>query len=538
MTTKAGQGIRHCLEKKFDYIYILNCRGEARTSGNRRSREGGNIFGSKSRNNISIVFLIRSPNQENLKAKILYKDIGDYLTTQEKRDKLTKWSSILNIDDFRPIIPNKKAEWFNQTSPDWYKLQNLITIKNKSDLMIKKESAITARRDSYVFDSSKKNLEKKIKTQIQYFNKQVDKILSAQDISQVIDSLEDSTQFKWGAGDSKFKKKLKQAEKLKFESQKILKALYFPFFPKYVYFDAEFVDSFGKLPNYFNPTSTKHPGFIISSKSNDSNISILATDLPPQAGLLGASSFEMVHYYPYNLVEIESENIISADTQSNINISNDSWKQYQKLDQNISKSDIYYYIYGILHSPKYLERFRQELENNKPKIPRPKTLTFFKTHSRIGKELFNLHINYESVDEYNLQVEYQDQFKLSLEKEDFYKITKLKWGNDDDKSSTKSIEYNDKIFIKGIPKKTLKYKVGQNSPLDWIIEKWRIEQNDGIDRGQFSGKKYKDNDPNLYFLEDPHLPQDYLIRLIKKLTTLSLKTVDLMEELKEVDFDY
>ncbi|GAA6820064.1 hypothetical protein AOH178_13360 [Helicobacter pylori] len=117
--SKSGDGFRKCVAKDFAHLYVLNLRGNARTSGEERKKEGDGIFDSGSRATIAIIFFVKDASVKN--SAIHYYDIGDYL---KREDKLNRLANFTNLDaiPFETIIPNNKGDWINQRNDAFEKL--------------------------------------------------------------------------------------------------------------------------------------------------------------------------------------------------------------------------------------------------------------------------------------------------------------------------------------------------------------------------------------------------------------------------------
>ena len=173
-------------------------------------------------------------------------------------------------------------------------------------------------------------------------------------------------------------------------------------------------------------------------------------------------------------------------------------------DDTIGKWDIFHYVYALLHHPDYRERYEANLKRDLPRLPyTPDFWGFAKAGQRLGE----IHVNYEEVDEYPLR---------SIETPDTplnWRVEKMKLSRD----STQLI-YNEFLTLDGIPTKALDYRLGNRSALEWIIDQYRVKTDNR------SGIV---NDPNRE--GDPQ----YIVKLIKKVVTVSLETVEIVEGLSQ-----
>ena len=192
-------------------------------------------------------------------------------------------------------------------------------------------------------------------------------------------------------------------------------------------------------------------------------------------------------------------------------------KQRIKTDGGIeiTKEDIFYYIYGILHSPEYRERFGTNLQKELPRIPLVDTNATFRRFADAGRQLADLHLNYETVERWSVrEIGSTDSPG---------KVTKLKWGKKKDAATGKSVNdysvlvYNENLTIRGIPESAQNYVVNGKSALGWLVDRYQVrtDKDSGII-----------NDPNDYS-DDPR----YIIDLIERIITVSMKTLEIVNAL-------
>ena len=191
------------------------------------------------------------------------------------------------------------------------------------------------------------------------------------------------------------------------------------------------------------------------------------------------------------------------------NIADSTLDGFKKTYNNteITKEDIFYYIYGLLHSVGYQSEFFDFITKEIPRIPMVK---HFNEFSAIGKKLADLHINYENIP-------HLPEVKVIITKEN-YLVTKMKFKSKADKSS---IIYNNHIIIENIPSKAYEYVVNGKSAIEWIIDRYEI-------------KIHKDsgimNDPNLYSSDTK-----YILNLLLSVISLSVQSVDLISDLPKME---
>ena len=170
----ATSGFRKCLEKEFSAVYVFNLRGNARTQGEVRRKEAGNVFGSGSRTPISITLLIKKPKTET-PAIIYYHDIGDNLSQDEKIAKIKKFGAIDNTEMiWQTLIPNEHGDWLNQRADIF---ETFVPMGDKDDKLSKNtffvpfySNGLKTQRDTWCYNSSITVLEKNMRNSIDFYN--------------------------------------------------------------------------------------------------------------------------------------------------------------------------------------------------------------------------------------------------------------------------------------------------------------------------------------------------------------------------------
>jgi predicted helicase len=252
-----------------------------------------------------------------------------------------------------------------------------------------------------------------------------------------------------------------------------------------------------RFPKIFPTIETEKENLVIcvSAVGNSKPFHLLMTNVILDLHLTGDSQC-----FPFYIYDENGNN-------RKENITDWALEMYQKHynDLKITKKDIFYYVYGLLHAKNYREKYAQNLKKELPRIPFVKDFWLVST---IGKQLADLHLNYETADKYELDVETSEPLN--------WKVEKMRLSKDKN-----CLIYNETITLRNIPVKTFSYKLGNRSALEWVIEQYRIktDERSGII-----------NDPNQIDNER------YVIDLIMKIITVSIKTVELTEQLDIVEF--
>ena len=521
----AADGLRKCLVGEFSKLYVYNLRGNQRTSGEQSRREGGKIFGSGSRTPVTICVLVKDPSHTG-EAVLHYRDIGDYLSREEKLDIIAREGSIAHTE-WEVIVPNEAADWINQRDEkyDTYQPIGDKATKGKPNtpgVFQLYSRGLATSRDAWVYNFSVRAVEDNVRRMIEFYNSEVDRYQQADGPANKIkveDFVDfDSTQFTWDAIN---KTDIVRGKKGTFDPSKVRASLYRPFCKQSVYFDLtnQFNNRTYQLQKLF-PTPEHENIAIITSVAGTKDFSVLITDTLPDLHLVGdAQTFSLYTYEPVveddgglNL-NLGGGEVVDGYTRKE-NITDATLVAYRSTygDEGIAKEDIFYYIYALLHHPEYREKYAADLKKMLPRIPLVKG---FWEYSRAGRALAEIHLGYESVEPYPLDEVVSSPAPEDLEERfEFYRVQKLQFGPKKDKTR---IKYNGHLTLKGIPEEAYEYQVNGRSALEWVIDRYQVKTDK---------KSLITNDPNDYCraVNDPR----YIVDLIKRLVTVSLETQKLV----------
>lgn len=523
----SDDGLRACLESEFSYIYIINLRGNQRTQGEESRKEGGKIFGGGSRTPVAITLLIKDENYKGQKAQINYFDIGDYLSREQKLNKINHYHDISKVD-FTRIIPNKFNDWIDQRDESF---NAFIEIANKNtkfkqglDIFECFSMGVVTNRDTWVYNYSKDELSKNMKKSIEFFNSQLGKNENELDVN--------TKKISWSR---KLKGLTKKTNEEKFNKNKIRICLYRPFNKEWLYYDNAFNEMHCQLDNIYPTDNEKSENicFQITGTTNGKDFSLMATNIMPDLQTLTNGQCFPLYYYEKvknEELDLKDKDAIIIDGYERKDAIRDwALAEFQKVynDRNITKEDIFYYIYGLFHSKEYISKYKNNLSKMLPRIP---YCIDFWGFSRIGKELANIHLNYENIDiklsKATIRQSQKTQNSLfepvkELSDDDF-KVTKMRFDKNikiTDKPS--EIIYNNKIVIANIDEKAYDYIVNGKSAIAWVMERYQVktDEDSGIT-----------NDPNLYS-DNPR----YIVDLMMRVIEVSLRSVELIEKLPALD---
>ncbi|GAA7394254.1 hypothetical protein ID0642_07620 [Helicobacter pylori] len=513
--SKSGDGFRKCVAQDFVHLYVLNLRGNARTSGETFKKEGGKIFDSGSRATIAIIFFVKDTSVKN--STIHYYDIGDYLKREEKLNRLAHFLDLEAIN-FETITPNNKGDWINQREDGFEKLIPLKRDKklNNDSVFDINSNGVVSGRDSWVYNFSKdalmQNVQKCIDTynaDLKRFNevfredfKQRAKGVKSGDLYRQLNDNEittDKTKIAWTDG---LKNNLIKNQKLQESSEERVRlSLYRPFNKQWLYWDKNWIHRQRQFSQIF-PDESFENVVINTGVGNGKNFSALVSDFISNYALIPPNQAYPLYYYDglgnrYHAISGYCLNLFR--------------KHYE--DNSIAEEEIFYYIYAVFHHKGYLEKYKNSLAKEEPCIALSPD---FKELSVLGKELAELHLNYES-GEMHASVEYKTL--MNAEEKGYYDVEKMK---KEMKKGGCSIIYNKNITITKIPKKAFEYVVNGKSAIDWVIECY---------------KKTGDKDSLIENNPNDYKDGKYVFELLCRVITLSVKSVDLIEKISIKRFE-
>ncbi|MBS5792534.1 MAG: DEAD/DEAH box helicase [Sutterella sp.] len=512
-------GMRKCMVKEFSSIYIYHLKGNARTQGVQRQKEKDNVFGEGSRAPVAIVFLVKNPASTE-HGKIYFHAVDDYLTREEKLACLRDDRSIACVS-MRNILPDVHGDWFNFRDDSFYKfiaLSNTSKEKISSKSLFKLSShGLTTNRDIWVYNGSKVKIQNLMIFSITEYNSSVDIFSKTKSLDTI------STKIKWSRSLKNNLSRLNHSES--FFKNKLIKSTYRPFFYQYVYFDRFWNEYVYSLPKIFPDRDTSNLA-ICSSGVGSKEYSCLMVDHIPCLDFL-----EKTQCFPRWLPGEQTkgaEDTLDFGEQSVMpsGFSREALPHFQAAypGKPITEDDLFYYIYGILHSEDYRMRYANNLMKELPRIPRVATYEQFMAFVEAGQELARLHVHFEDVAPYaGVKFEYTKVGQPS------YRVTQMKWGKIKGKTGNAAKDkttliYNDWITVKNIPLEAQEYVVNKKSAVDWVVERACVS----IDKA--SGIV---NDFNDYAAEMGS--ERYPLDLFLKVITVSLETMKIVKTLPKLE---
>ena len=445
-------GIRACLQKEFTDVWVFDLRGNQRTQGEISKKEGGKVFGSGSRSPVAITILVKNPKKN--RCTIHYKDIGDYHSREEKLVFIKKVVSINGIADWKEIEPDDHYDWVEQRNDNF---SAYLPIGTKDVKAGKSERSIfqifslgvSTNRDVWVYNSSKKKLVENMNIHINYANDQKDPS----------NPITNPKKAKFTRG---LKNKLRKSKSL-FDKNKIRISLYRPFFKQYLYFDKSrfYNEDIHLFLKFFPQADSQNLIICYGNRPDMGMFGVLITNITTDLGLMTPAPVQCFSQYIYE------------NNKRKENITNYTLHNYQTHyeDKTITKSDIFYYVYGLLHHHGYRTKYTHNLSKELAHIPMAPD---FWTFSRTGKKLADLHLSWETCKRYDLGNPKSEFGKY--EKMSFARIKK----NGKQVKDITTLKINGIVVFDNIPKTD--YQVNGRTPLEWAIDRYKrtVDKESGI----------------------------------------------------------
>ncbi|MFC7403289.1 DEAD/DEAH box helicase [Citricoccus sp. GCM10030269] len=518
-------GLRLTLADEFHDIYVYNLRGNQRTAGEQSRREGGKIFDAGSRATVAILLLVKRPGPVK-QGRLHYKDIGDYLNRDEKL-QLVGESNVGTLD-WDNITPNAEGDWINQRDPH-YEQYPFIAEKGAKEAIFELHSrGLATARDAWVYNSSEPKLRANVDQMLNFYNAEVDRYASQGQGASVDGFVStDPTQFSWNRAD---RVQLKRGNHYSVRDGGFRSGAYRPFNRQHVYFDRQANDMVYRLNEIFPDSEFENVGFYNVGSGSAVPFSVLMTDVIPDLHVTGAGSggqyFARYSYVDASVQGIEAQGDLLAESGVTVsgftrvdNITDWALGEYRAAyGSQVSKDDIFYYVYGLLHSTEYRERYAADLKKSLPRIPQVPGRDRFEAFAEAGRKLSALHIGYEKVQPHPLT-----EVVSPVAPEDEYErfaVKKMKYGGKSGAWDKTRIRYNAYVDLEGIPEEAQQYTLGSRSALDWILERYQVK------RDKASGIV---NDPNDWSRE--HEQPRYIIDLVGRVVALSLETIEIVNSL-------
>jgi predicted helicase len=516
----SADGLRAALAEEFSSIYIYNLRGNQRTSGEASRKEGGKIFGSGSRNTIAISLLVKNPSSKS-NGSIRYRDIGDYLSREEKLSKLQDEGSLGQVV-WDELMPSEHGDWINQRDTEFNSFPSL---SNKAEgpysvFKMYSRSLLTS-RDAWAYNFSRKRLVDNVGRMVDFYNSEVERLAESFGSKNLTENVtkefvsKDASKISW---DGSLVKMASRFKKLEFDESDIQEALYRPFTKHWVYLNKSFLNSSYQIPALF-PKGVDNFGFIVPGPGSAVPFSALMTNRPSDLSQFGGQT--NAHFFARYQIQEDQSNANQLFSDSELaagelidNITDECLTDFQQaFGEAITKDDIFYYVYGLLHSPEYRSKYESDIRKGLPRIPKSANFGEF---SKAGRFLGNLHMNYEDCEEFPLVESRKTSGLLEVEK--------IRFGKSNGKEDKSRLILASGIELAGVPLDAYEYKIGSRSPIDWVMERFAVKTD------KESGLLVNPNDWGA-----EHGDTDYILKLLKKVVFVCVESHRVVSNLPSLD---
>ena len=545
-----GDGVRLSMQEDFTDLYVFNLRGNQRTAGEQSRKEGGKVFGSGSRSTIAITIGVKGPDKNSF--SLHYQDIGDYLSAEEKLSIVDKNS--LETLEWQEIVPNQWGDWLNQRSADFETWPVIGEKKGNSTKFFYSFSAgLKTGRDSWAYAQTESKLLEQLAVLTRTYldataelqNWLVERGVQKPKESDVTEFLREHSEFsdtKKISWNRTLKNLSAKNTEIELSQNRVYQSLYRPFTSKAAYFDAPLNDMTYQLPLMFPTPKHENIGFVTVSPGESVQVAALATDKLPDLHTISTSQFfprftwakandvDSGLFAEGSVVKQSGEASAYGEIGEVVdgyvcvdNVTDEIRSLYREaLGADISGDDIFHFVYGKLHDPVYRKTYAADLKKMLPHIETPGSRAEFDKFAAAGAELMALHVGYEDVEPWPLNVE----VKASANPEDreTWRVLKMRWAKRKDPETGKNVNdvtkliYNKAVTISGIPAEADEYMLGSRSALAWIIDRYQVKKD------KASGIV---NDPNDW-ADEVGNPK-YIVDLIGRVTRVAMETVRIVD---------
>jgi len=542
--------MRKELAKDFDEIYILDLGGNVRKNP-KLSGTTHNVFGIQV--GVSINLFIRRGSSDYTKKRrcaIYYHAVGQDWRKEEKYNFLDQKGSISGVK-WKKLKPDDKGNWItNDTDEEFESFLPIGSKEAKAGASVPTifrtySLGVSTNRDAVVYDFDAKRLAKRVEQFADDYNAELNRWQKKGRPADV-DNFVSYEKIKWSRD---LKLKLERGVEISYNARYIRDAIYRPFTRLKLYTKNPVVDREGTLEFFPTKNSSDKNRVIYSSNHCQIPFTVFAGNLILDAGVAGRAG-QCFPRFTYSEDGKEQRDNITPKALTLFQIFYD--------DSGINREDIFHYVYALLHHPAYRTRYAENLKRDLPRIPfvgygcsretaadkkgvkvsraltsAATSATFFplsavenmqgdaepvhdpKASAKLfhafaaaGKQLADLHVNYESAKEFKLQRIENPEVKLD------WRVEAMKLSKD-----KASLFYNDFLTLSGIPAGVYDYRLGNRSAFEWVIDQYRVTRDE---QGNIA------SDPNR--MDD----EQYIVRLLGQVITVSLETMNIVKSLPEV----
>ena len=489
LDARQDDGFRKVVADEFNELWAVDLKGNARTSGERRRQEGGNVFDDKIRVGVAIYFLVRRKGDDGF--KVYYNAVRDYARAPDKVGYISGKS--IDSFEFAQITPDAKHNWLDQSDSDFEELVSLANRETKLAKSVASEQAVfglyslgvVTNRDDWVHDFDSDHLGSKVRGLINSYEE-----VRAVHGGQAVDDNELGTTIKWTRD---LKRQLRADVANVFDRASIQPTLYRPFVVKSLYFNQQLNEMQYQIPSVFPGGEPRQNTTIcLSGTSSSKPFQVLVTDMVHSLDLLEKT--QCLPLYRYTT---------EGDQVSNIT----EWglRQFRDHygDDAITAEDIFAYVYAMLHDPAYRERYEIDLRREFPRVYFQDDFAWW---AQQGQELLDLHIGFETAEPWPLERLDQDGVTP----------TRAILRADNERGV---ITLDEQTSLQGVPTQAWEYRLGNRSALEWVLDQYKERKpRDPTIRERFNTYRFADH-------------KEHVIDLLGRVCAVSAFTTNIVEEL-------
>lgn len=536
---RSSNGLRKCLVEEFASIHVFHLRGRRgkQTAGERAKQEGGQIFGSGSGAAIAISLLVKNPNSAE-SGKIFFHDIGAYLSREDKLNAIREFSSLNGISQkagWSPIVADEHGDWLGQRDKSF---EDHIALGDKSGekkaVFASFSLGVATARDGWAFNFGKEALTSNIARMIRFYSDECERFEAqykntARSIrKECVDNFinVDQTKISWSRA---LKSDLEKQKQISFDSRSVVQSLYRPFTMEWMYYSRILNEMVYKMPRIFPLGTEKMDNSVICVSAGGGKVpfSALMSRFIPSLHTVDVEGSQCFPRYLYDAPPNVTNDLFPQDRQAAGRcdaITDEGLAHFQAAYplEPISKDDLFHYVYGMLHSEDYRERFADNLSKELPRIPAVKTAEHFWAFVKAGERLGDLHCDFESAELAPVTIQ-QGDLRLAhiSEPERYFRVEKMKFGGKRGSVDKTTVIYNGNITMTGIPLEAYDYVVNGKPALEWVMERQVVKTDKA---SQIV------NDANRYAIETVGDPA-YPLKLFQRVITVSLETMKIVRSL-------
>nr|WP_269779672.1 type ISP restriction/modification enzyme [Propioniciclava soli] len=504
-----ADGIRKTFTSEFTDIWVYNLRGNQRTAGELSRQEGGKVFGSGARTGIAVLIAAKGPDADG-RCNVQYHGVPDY---QDRETKLADVAAAtLAGIPWQNVTPNEAGDWLSQRNAAF---DAFPAISGEPGSYFTSNSAgVQTNRDAWAYNASRNAVESNMRRMIDTYNDQAAAGHTSEDQLDL-----DPTKISWS---SSLTSHARRGQIYAYDAARVRSGLYRPFSKQAVYFDPVFNHRIGKNALYFPTPRHENIGYCVIESGARAPFAVLMSDQLPDSKMY----VDAAQYFPrwtYEKTTAAEQGDLLGDTESDMdewgyrrvdNITDGILTVYRdKFGEQVTKDDVFFYVYGVLHSEQYRKAFAADLKRMLPRIPLAASRQDFEVFVAAGRTLSDLHVGYESVDPYPLH----EQGVLAGDPWDTYRVTKMRWA---DKTSKTALIVNQHVTLGDIPAAAQRYMLGSRSAIEWLIDRYQVKTD------KASGIV---NDPNDWGRE--HGDPRYIVNLVKRVVRVSVDTMRIVDRL-------